>query len=95
MSTVFSKLHETQRLADWLLNFFFGDVTFLEQPEGNIFPYGERIEQRAFLKNHANLAPQVEQILFPHLGDIFAQHMNVSCVGLHKSERELENRALP
>ncbi len=51
-----------ERLANALVRFFFGDF-FLLQAEGDVVFHGERIEERAFLEDEAEMAAKIEEIL--------------------------------
>jgi hypothetical protein len=42
--------------------------------------HGERVEQGALLKDNPNLSTKLEEFLFPHLGYVFAQGVDVAAV---------------
>jgi len=73
---------------------FLGDAAFLDQAEGHVVTHGHRVEQRALLEDHADLAAQVEQVLFLHLRDVVPQHRDAPAVGADQPESELEDGGL-
>ena len=67
--------HEAKRLAHADIDFFVGNF-FLDQLVGNVVAHGERIEERAFLKDHSGAGAQREELLLGNLRDLFAEEMN-------------------
>jgi hypothetical protein len=69
------EFNESEGLDDSLVCLFFGDVLFVEAI-GHVVFYGEGIEECRLLKDHADTFAQLEEIGFPHLGDVFAKDAN-------------------
>ena len=53
----------------------------------------ERVEQGAFLKNHADVATEIEHLRLGKFVDVFAEEEDASGIGRHKSVGEFEQNA--
>ena len=82
---------EAEDFADFAVDFFFVDA-FLVEPEPHVFAYGERVEQRGFLKHHSDLLPDVSELLFVQLRDVFAINKDRSFIRLVQPHDQFENR---
>ena len=51
----------------------------------------ERIEERAFLKDHPDLIACALHLRLVEAGDLFAVHENLSLVGLEQTEDEFQH----
>ena len=80
------------QLADGdLPGFHAGCLFFRQQPEGDIFPHRQAVEQGAALKQHAELAVD----LFPggggHANHFLAIHLDTTLVGLQQAQDALQH----
>ncbi len=67
---------------------------FLDKLVGHVVANGERIEERALLKDHAGAGAQGEELLLGHMGNIFAEEQDAALVGPQQAVGELEQHAL-
>src|SRR5882672_5286841 len=63
---------EAENLADVWLDFV-GIGAVFEEAIGDVFGDGHRIEERAFLKDKADFAAEVEEFTFGHAGEILSE----------------------
>ena len=63
-----------------------GQCQFFEQLVADVFTHGQRIEQRALLKHHAEVGAHVHQIVFVHVVDALAVDENSAGVRLEQPE---------
>ena len=61
-----------EQAVDDLLNLVFGELAALAQREGDVFADGDRVEERAVLEDHGDLAADVLQLLLGEAADVFA-----------------------
>ena len=61
---------------------------------GDVVADGERVEERALLKDHASAGAQGEKLLLGHVGDLFAKEQNAALIGAQEAVGELEQDAL-
>src|SRR5436853_110786 len=87
------QLHKAQRFANALLSLLLRDF-FFHQAESYVVADGQRIEERALLKNNANMAPQIKQFFFKHLRDVMSQNVDTPAVRLYQSQTQLQDGAL-
>src|SRR5690606_4428142 len=66
----------------------------LAQREGDIFPHGERVEERAVLKENADPPTHRSQLLFPEPADVGAVDFHGTGKGAHETVEVLEQDAL-
>ena len=66
---------------------------FLHQPKSDVFPDGERIEQRAFLEDNSDVSPQFEESFFAHRGYILAEHVNSAAIRFHQTHGQFKDGA--
>ena len=85
---------EAQGLAHAHIDFVVGNF-FLNQLIGDVVAHGERIEERAFLKDHAGASAQRERALLGHVRNIFAEEVNAARVGPEQAVGEFERTLLP
>ena len=79
------------RLRTWSC----GHVGFLVQPVADVLGDRQRIEQRALLEQHADVAAHAHEIALGHAIDALAIDENRAGVGPKQSENELEHDGLP
>ena len=78
---------------DSLVDLFVGHA-FLNELISYVIADGERVEQCAFLKDHADSCAHGEELLFRHRGDFIAEKPNAAGVGVQQSVGQLEQHAL-
>ena len=85
---VFSSSTNLKGLDDALVGLFFGDLLFVEAV-GHVVFDGEGVEERGFLKDHADARAQLEEIGLAHAGDVLAEDANGAGVGPNEAIGQL------
>ena len=73
-----------QATLAWTL-FFFGNALFA-QPIRDVVIHRQAVEQRAFLKNHADFFPHGHHLFFVVTGDVFAVHKDLAGIRFQQSK---------
>ena len=63
---------EPQHLLDARCDLIVRHVGLLDQPVADVLAHGQRIEQRAFLEQHADVGAHAQQLALGHLVDALA-----------------------
>ena len=71
-----------------------GHVGMAAQREGDVLEHRHRIEQRPFLKGHAEAAAEPVEVDRPHAAEVLPLDVHVTAVRLHQSDDVLEGDAL-
>ena len=66
----------------------------VQQRIGHVLFDGHGIEQRAFLKQHADLAADFEQLPLAHGREILAEDEDLAGIGPHQAQRGLQQHGL-
>ena len=66
------------------------DLVGVDQAEGDVFPDGEGVEQRAALKQHAEFAHHARADFRRHARDVGAVDEDLAAVGPHDAERAFQ-----
>ena len=87
------QFHEAESLAHAAPNLAFPQGAFFQQPVGYVVVDGKRIEQGAFLEDHADTAPQLEKIPLGERGYFFAEYPDAARIRLDQAQRQFQNDA--
>ena len=87
------ELDEAQHLENAAVDLLGRDVLF-DQPVGDVVADGHRVEERAFLEDHADAVAEGEEVLLGHGVDLLAEDVDAPGVGQQESVGELEQHAL-
>src|SRR5579859_6882174 len=86
-----SELHEAEDLADARFDFVGVDTVFVKAI-GDVFSDGERVEERAFLKDEANLAADAEEFGFGDAGNVLAENADAAGIGAKEAGSEFKEK---
>ena len=78
--------NEPEHLLHSLAHFVERQIGFLVQLVSDVFPDGQRVEQRAFLKHHPDVGAHLHHLFFGVIIDALPVHPDLSVVGLQQSE---------
>jgi len=79
---------ELERFDDAAVNLLLGDAVFVEAV-GDVVTDGEGVEESRLLEDHADAAAEFEEVDFGHRGDVVAEDVDGSGVGLEEAVYEL------
>ena len=68
-----------------------GQVGLFVQPVADVLGHGQRIEQRALLEQHADVAADAQKLALGHVVHSLAVHENRAAVGPEESEHKLQH----
>ena len=84
--------NETQKLHDLGVDLLFAQFSFFGEAIPDIFSHAERIEQRAFLKNHAYAATDLHKLALAHFRDVPVLDQYLPRVRPDQAEDKLQDR---
>src|SRR5581483_8640961 len=87
----FLDAHHLQQTGDDLKNLVFGEVFAFTQRKSHILAYGERIKERAALKNHRDFLPDSLQLHFRIVGDVLASNNDAPGIRFEEAENVLQS----
>src|SRR5438309_12086911 len=88
-------MDEPETLLDAVANLLLAHPRVAPQRKGDVLEDRHRIEQRAFLKGHAEAAPETIQIHRLHGVDLLTIDEHASSIRLEETDDVLERDALP
>jgi hypothetical protein len=86
---------EAEHLLDAAAHVVERHVAFFVQLVADVLGDGERVEQRAFLKDHPEVGAHLHQLALGHRVDALAVHPDHAGVGPEQPQDQLEDRGLP
>ncbi len=92
---VLREADEAEHLFDALVDVLERHVGFFVVLVADVFAHGERVEERAFLKDHAEVGTDAHHLLLGQLIDALAVHPDDAGVGTQQARDDLQDRRLP
>src|SRR5262249_22973625 len=68
------------------------ELAVLEDGQGDILTHGERLQQRAALKKHAEPAPDAGEFRLVHAGDLLAEELDRTAGRFHRADNVPQER---
>ena len=72
-----------------------GHVRLFVELVADVLGHGQRIEERAFLEDHAQIGADTQELVLRHGADLLAVDENAPLVGFQQPEYQPQNRRLP
>ena len=86
---------EPEHLLTASANLFIGHPHLLEQPIADVVGDGERIEERRFLEEHADIPANLQHLLFRHVVDALPPDPDHARIGFQQAENQLQHHGFP
>src|SRR4030095_7841433 len=87
---VFAESDVTEDFFDARVHLANRHLRLLEESIADVLAYGERVKQRAFLKDHADGRADAHETGFRLVRHVPAEHANPPAVGLEQAENEAQ-----
>ncbi len=90
-STYLPQPDEAQHLLDSLPHLVVRRVRLFSEPVADVLSNGQGVEERSFLKQHADVRAQAQEVAFAHVVDPGSVDEDLSAVGPEQSERQFQH----
>ena len=85
---------EAQHLFDTGVGLVDRPIELLEELVADVLAHGERVEERALLKDHPEIGADRHQLVFVHAVDLFAVDEDPALIRLEQPENQAQDRRL-
>ena len=89
------QFHEAQCLQHARVDLIGQLAGLFHQPVGHVLFDRHRIEERALLEDHADVAAELKEVLLAHFRHFLAEDRDAAGIGFDQSQAKLQDQCFP